>query len=317
MVSSTASGDTGEVGNADAPGTAVGGANSANPTGRSSTVTIWPADPQVSITPESQTSFSNSVSPSRPRTRTASASSSQATQPRQRSGSKPMVVIDNGTSARVTPLPVACADPRGRSAPARSGAAARPSRGPRCRHQNRSCPDRRVARSRSGPAAAITEPGAPGHAGYDDPDRSGAALDHDPARRPEGKRRRLEVAHDGQQPGPAHAAIRATYRGHASLGHPGTVRRRQPSRGGVAGRRHAVPEVAAAGVAGRRGRRAGRRGRPGRPAVRVRPGHPAAARADLSGDGARGHQGAPGRRDGHRRLADGAGPDHPDLHRSG
>ena len=105
--------------------------------------------------------------------------------------------------------------------------------------------------------------------------------------------------------------------GHASLGHPGTVRRRQPSRGGLAGRRHAVPEVAAAGVVGRGGRRPGRRGRPGRPAVRVRPGHPAAAGADLPGDGARGHQGPPGRRHGHRRLADGAGPDHPDLHRPG
>ena len=45
-------------------------------------------------------------------------------------------------------------------------------------------------------------------------------------------------------------------------------------------------------------------------------GIPAAARADLSGDGARGHHGPPGRRDGHRRLADGAGPDHQDLLRS-
>src|SRR6476661_7864730 len=110
VVSNTASGETGEVGNADAPGTAVGGANSANPTGRSSTVTIWPADPQVNITPDSQTSFSNSVSPSRTADRTPSASSSQATQPRQRSGSRPIVVIDNGTSARVTLLPAACAD---------------------------------------------------------------------------------------------------------------------------------------------------------------------------------------------------------------
>ena len=42
VVSSTASGDTGEVGKAAAPGTAVGGANRAKPTGWSSTVTIWP-----------------------------------------------------------------------------------------------------------------------------------------------------------------------------------------------------------------------------------------------------------------------------------
>src|SRR6478609_10695845 len=118
-----ASGETGDVGNAEAPGTAVGGANSANPTGRSSTVTIWPADPQVNITPDSQTSFSNSVSPSRTADRTPSASSSHATQPRQRSGSRPIVVIDNGTSARVTLLPVACTDqPAQRHRPGRRGA---------------------------------------------------------------------------------------------------------------------------------------------------------------------------------------------------
>ena len=106
-VSSTASGDTGEVGNAVAPGTAVGGAYNAKPTGLSSTVTICPADPHVSMTPESQTSFSNSVSPSRTAARAADESISQATQLRQRSGSMPMVVIDSGTSARVTPLPAA------------------------------------------------------------------------------------------------------------------------------------------------------------------------------------------------------------------
>ena len=46
-------------------------------------------------------------------------------------------------------------------------------------------------------------------------------------------------------------------------------------------------------------------------------GIPAAARADLRGDGAGGDPGRPGRRRRHRRLADGAGPGHPHLLRPG
>ena len=53
--------------------------------------------------------------------------------------------------------------------------------------------------------------------------------------------------------------------------------------------------------------------RPGRPAVRLRPGRPRAARADLRGDAARGHRGAPRRRRGHGRLPAGGRPGHPDL----
>ena len=69
---------------------------------------------------------------------------------------------------------------------------------------------------------------------------------------------------------PAAAAVRGTHRGHDRLGDPGTVRGGQPARGGLAGRRHAQPRRAAAGLAGRRGRRAGRPGRAGRAAVRLR-----------------------------------------------
>src|SRR6476661_4908205 len=96
VVSSTASGDTGAVGNTDAPGTAVGGANRAKPTGSSSTTAICPAEPQVSMTPESQISFSNSASPESAAVRAAAPSSSQATQLRQHFGINPIVDIDSG-----------------------------------------------------------------------------------------------------------------------------------------------------------------------------------------------------------------------------
>ena len=58
---------------------------------------------------------------------------------------------------------------------------------------------------------------------------------------------------------------------------------------------------------------AGGRARRGGPAVRQRPGRPAPARADLRGDAPGGHQRAPRRRGGHRRLAAGPRPGHPDL----
>ena len=54
-----------------------------------------------------------------------------------------------------------------------------------------------------------------------------------------------------------------------------------------------------------------------RVAVRLRPGRPAPARADLRGHAPGGHPGRRRRRRRHRRLPAGAGPDHPDLHRPG
>ena len=75
-------------------------------------------------------------------------------------------------------------------------------------------------------------------------------------------------------------------------------------------------EVAAAGRTGRRRRADGRPGRPGRPAVRLRPGHPAATRADLRDDVAGRDRRPPRRRRGHRRLADGPRSGDPDVLRS-
>ena len=115
-----------------------------------------------------------------------------------------------------------------------------------------------------------------------------------------------------RRPG-AGRAVRGTHGRDDGLGDPGAVRRGQPARGGLAGRRHAGPRRAAAGRAGRRGRPSSSPARARSRCSTARPGHPRAARADLRGDGAGGHPGRPERRRGHRRLADGAGPGHPHL----
>ena len=87
--------------------------------------------------------------------------------------------------------------------------------------------------------------------------------------------------------------------------------------GRVARRRHAEHRRPPARRGRRRARQGARRPRRGRAAVRLRPGRPAAARADLRGHGARGHPGARRRRGGHGRLPAGPRPGHPDLLRPG
>ena len=273
MVSSTASGDTGEVGNAAAPGHRRRRGEQGEPDGNVVDGDDLTGRPQVSMTPESQTSFSNSVSPDADRG--PDGRRHPAPRPRSR-GSAPEA--SRWSSSTVAPalashrslLTCPCSAARvGRRDPG----SPRPSPWNDRPHQDR-CPGRLlraagratarpVTGRRSGCPVTMTRtvPAPTRHRCSPPAAQSTAAT--------------LEVFHDGQQPGPAHPAIRATHRRDASLGDPGSVRRRQPAGGGVAGRRDAVPAVAAAGIARRRGRRAGRRGRSGRAAVRVRAGHPA------------------------------------------
>ena len=116
--------------------------------------------------------------------------------------------------------------------------------------------------------------------------------------------------------GPAGGPVRSTDPRDEELRDPGPVLRGEPARGGLPGRRHARGHRPAPGRRRLDDRRAGLRdGRPD-PAVRLRPGRPAAARADLRRHGAGGHHGRlPQRGRGHRRLPAGPGPGHPRLRR--
>ena len=99
-------------------------------------------------------------------------------------------------------------------------------------------------------------------------------------------------------------AYAARARGHDRLRDPRAVRRRQPARGRLARRRHAVPRGPAAG---RWWPSSPPRWSPSAAPVALQygsgQGDPRAARADLRGDVPGGHRRPPRRRRGHRRLA--------------
>ncbi len=99
LISSTASGLTGAVGKLAAVDTAVGGAYTACPTTSSSTVSSCPQAPQLSITPESQTSFSNSAWPRSATVPERSGPTSQRMHDRHGAGSREIVSRLSGIRA--------------------------------------------------------------------------------------------------------------------------------------------------------------------------------------------------------------------------
>ncbi len=172
-------------------------------------------------------------------------------------------------------------------------------RGGSCRFPVKQGAARETLRHPRGPSCQTPTTRVP-HPYTPEQHRTGRRTDHDRAR---------------LAPGPLEGFLRPAHGGHDGLGDPRAVLGRLPPGGGLPRRRDALPVRPADGHRGGDGAAAAQHPRRHRLAVRLRPGRRAAAGTDPRGDGAGGHPRPRRRHRGHDRVAAGAGPGHPGVHR--